>query len=528
MISSASREREVAPDHEGWRNLDSAFPPFVPGAPLKSVYERAGFDVNKTNNTQSGYGPGSRAHSGQTSRSGSFAQSMRSSSDNMQHSSQKLRTSSAMSSNSRSQTPNPEFGTQQQTLNPIHSRDHSQESNTYYPAKQDYRLCPVPPPSLPNPPAHKPTPSVHEEYEANRPQSLEEYPPEDQIPTTPLMIAPPPKFQGQSNKSNSPKSSRNSNASSIYSAGYDPLYDLSPRYDRTKSLLPYQREMLELDDDIPPEMPSFNNNSLVDARVPNSSAYSDGPTGRGPAFLNISSPNKGNSPVYPPNHVTRSDSLASASSRDSSGPRTPNDLPLGAAAAVVIHQQGHEVSTVHTHTPPKTDLNVGRRRSKKGPCRGCGNTIIGKSVSASDGTLSGRWHRECFRCAGCDTQDFQRGNQHATSATAEFYILRDRPLCHQCYHEENNSMCPLCERGIEGACLDDGISRYHPACLKCADCQALLDPGYGFISVVNGVFYCPGHAEMHARAEVARTNSRGEQTKTTVVEKRRTQFLMMQ
>lgn len=524
MISSASLEKEVASDHEGWRNLDSAFPPFVPGAPLRSVYERAGFDVKRTNNTQSGYGPGSRIHSRQSSLSGSFAQSIRSSSDSTQYSRMKSRPSSAMST-SRLQTPNSELGTQQ--LNLIDSRDHSQESDTYYPPQKDNRLRPVSPPSL-HTSAHRRNPSILEGYEASRPQSLVAYPPEDQIPTTPLMIAPPPKFQDQASKSKSPKSSRNSNASSIYSAGYDPLYDLSPRYDRTKSLLPYQREILELDGDLPPEMPSFNNTTSLDVGVPKSSTYTDGPTGCGPAFLNTSNPNKGNSPVHPPDHVTRSDSLASVSSqisRESSGPRTPNDMPLG-AAAVVIHQHGHEDSAIHTH--PKNQLNVGRRRSKKGPCRGCGNNIIGKSVSASDGTLSGRWHRECFRCAGCDTQNFQRGNLHTTSAAAEFYILRDRPLCHQCYHEEDNSMCPLCGCGIEGACLDDGISRYHPACLKCADCQALLDPGYGFISVVNGVFYCPSHAEIHARAQVARTNSRGEQTKTTVVEKRRTQFLMMQ
>lgn len=41
--------------------------------------------------------------------------------------------------------------------------------------------------------------------------------------------------------------------------------------------------------------------------------------------------------------------------------------------------------------------SVGRRpgTAGKGNCRGCGEVIVGKSVKAADGRLTGRWHKQC-------------------------------------------------------------------------------------------------------------------------------------
>ncbi|VVT57144.1 uncharacterized protein SAPINGB_P005556 [Magnusiomyces paraingens] len=127
------------------------------------------------------------------------------------------------------------------------------------------------------------------------------------------------------------------------------------------------------------------------------------------------------------------------------------------------------------------------KHSKKGPCRGCGQVITGKSVSSRDGKLSGRWHRACFSCSGCGTQDFSLPLQvlsklssvESNSTETEFYILNDMPYCYLCYHTVNDSICTVCSLGVEGRCLDDGHSRYHAACAVCTTCSVPLVPDCG-------------------------------------------------
>ncbi|GFN21030.1 hypothetical protein AtubIFM56815_011397 [Aspergillus tubingensis] len=113
----------------------------------------------------------------------------------------------------------------------------------------------------------------------------------------------------------------------------------------------------------------------------------------------------------------------------------------------------------------------------KGPCRGCGEMIMGKSVSSADGRLTGRYHRACFVCFQCRTP-FQ---------TADFYVLEDRPYCAQHYHERNGSLCQTCNTGIEGQYLETVERRgrgpadrqkFHPDCLKCRTCQIPLKGDY--------------------------------------------------
>ncbi|RAK95720.1 LIM domain-containing protein [Aspergillus ibericus CBS 121593] len=113
----------------------------------------------------------------------------------------------------------------------------------------------------------------------------------------------------------------------------------------------------------------------------------------------------------------------------------------------------------------------------KGPCRGCGEMILGKSVSSADGRLTGKYHRACFVCHHCRTP-FQ---------TADFYVLEDRPFCAQHYHERNGSLCQTCHTGIEGQYLETVERRgrgpadrqkFHPDCLKCRTCQIPLKGEY--------------------------------------------------
>lgn len=102
--------------------------------------------------------------------------------------------------------------------------------------------------------------------------------------------------------------------------------------------------------------------------------------------------------------------------------------------------------------------------TSKGPCRGCGEQIIGKSISSADGRLTGRYHKQCFSCQTC-REPFR---------SAEFYVMDNLPYCERHYHELNNSLCAVCDRGIEGPCLEAGRQeRFHPACFTCYVCSTL-------------------------------------------------------
>lgn len=120
-------------------------------------------------------------------------------------------------------------------------------------------------------------------------------------------------------------------------------------------------------------------------------------------------------------------------------------------------------------------------------CRGCGCKIEGKSVRAREDTLSGRWHRSCFKCTSC------------TEALAdEVYVIADKPYCQQCFHHINKSTCIACGKGIEGDCYetsgvspDDGqILRYHQSCLRCELCHRELHDKY---FEKDGITLCVDH-----------------------------------
>lgn len=100
-----------------------------------------------------------------------------------------------------------------------------------------------------------------------------------------------------------------------------------------------------------------------------------------------------------------------------------------------------------------------RRPITKGNCRGCGVGIVGKSISSADGRLTGRYHKACFVCQDC-RKPFE---------SAEFYVHNNLPYCERHYHKINQSLCPTCDRGIEGPCLEtEWHERYHPSCFSCS------------------------------------------------------------
>lgn len=146
-----------------------------------------------------------------------------------------------------------------------------------------------------------------------------------------------------------------------------------------------------------------------------------------------------------------------------------------------------------TEPIPRPPTRSGNR--SKGNCKGCGEDITGKSISSSDGRLTGRYHRGCFVCFEC----------HSPFPSADFYVLNNRPYCAQHYHERNGSLCGTCHNGIEGQYLEtverNGARperrRFHLECLQCRTCHVLLKGDY---FEWNGEVYCEQDARRAANA----------------------------
>ncbi|KAG0638016.1 hypothetical protein HOY80DRAFT_888539 [Tuber brumale] len=179
---------------------------------------------------------------------------------------------------------------------------------------------------------------------------------------------------------------------------------------------------------------------------------------------------------------------------------------------------------VPPQSPPKTQAPVDeplpaptRRRTtaSKGNCRGCGEAIVGKSISSADGRLTGRYHKACFVCQDC-REPFQ---------SVEFYVLDNSPYCHRHYHKLNHSLCPSCDRGIEGPCLETEMDeRFHPNCFRCYDCRCELSGDYFDF---NGRPYCERHAFRMARGMQNGNGNLGASRSPANMERRKTKLMFM-
>ena len=123
--------------------------------------------------------------------------------------------------------------------------------------------------------------------------------------------------------------------------------------------------------------------------------------------------------------------------------------------------------------------------------------------------------------------------------TADFYVLNDSPYCGRHYHELNDSLCRVCDQGIEGQYLEtDEREKYHPRCFTCSGCPTVLEDDY---YEVNGKAYCEPHAFRAAGTAVGGGNGYGGVSSfgtagnrllgvggpTTRVERRRTKLMMI-
>jgi hypothetical protein len=160
--------------------------------------------------------------------------------------------------------------------------------------------------------------------------------------------------------------------------------------------------------------------------------------------------------------------------------------------------------------------SAARPVTAKGDCKGCGEPIVGKSVSSADGRLTGRYHKSCFVCKTCK-EPF---------ATATFYVLNNSPYCERHYHKLNNSCCFACDRGIEGQYLEtERKMKFHPACLKCLDCKTVLRDDYW---EMNGRVYCERDAWRRAQMRSRGGGMGGNLgVGTNRMERRTTRLMMM-
>lgn len=108
----------------------------------------------------------------------------------------------------------------------------------------------------------------------------------------------------------------------------------------------------------------------------------------------------------------------------------------------------------------------------EGLCRSCNKEITSdqKKIWSKDSQLSGQWHRKCFGCNQCG-EKFNKGSS--------CYVFEDQPYCERHFHELNGSLCQICNRGVEGECLQNEVNEvFHIDCLKCCICGLNVDGDY--------------------------------------------------
>ncbi|KAG4303903.1 hypothetical protein PORY_002692 [Pneumocystis oryctolagi] len=151
---------------------------------------------------------------------------------------------------------------------------------------------------------------------------------------------------------------------------------------------------------------------------------------------------------------------------------------------------GMENSFCTFYTCPDTFASQTKNRTQKNPvnnkhnsnlyCRKCNKYIEGKSVRCSDGKISGRFHRECFKCFKPDCENL--------FTTSDVYVFEGEPFCAKHYHILNNSLCVSCGEGIEGKCFQtETDEKYHFYCFVCSSCKKRLNEEYFDI---DGKVYC--------------------------------------
>ncbi|KAG7699655.1 hypothetical protein KL949_001053 [Ogataea haglerorum] len=131
-----------------------------------------------------------------------------------------------------------------------------------------------------------------------------------------------------------------------------------------------------------------------------------------------------------------------------------------------------DTSSQNSVKSPERAPSVVKFSPGEGPCRKCGLAIATgqKSIWSKDQQLSGQWHRKCFSCITC-SKPFSKGES--------CYVHEDFPYCELHFHEKNGSLCTFCGQGIEGECLSNEHGElFHVHCLSCSECGVTIRTDY--------------------------------------------------
>lgn len=537
MVSTPSRN-----------NLDSAFPPFAPGIPVRSVYERAGFDVYRPkkdrNDSSSSIKSGSIKSPLLAERNGSSDFSWIHNSNHHKKNSNDSQSSVRSSKESwfrrgvagsrasdRAQTPS----TTTSLVPPkrSESRSSSAMSGSAHGSKINFHISP---PLTPYLEQQQQQPYTHQHHNLHEDQNREgiynmSYNHRDDM-ADPVYPTPP----------SSSEAATFNDSSSSFNNGIRPISTTSSVYSASEN------QSLRPSSCIPNggcHVDSYSLGSYGEFEVDGQNHYKEAEdtyeqyqnTGDvGQDYAQHSQHNDAEnffpqqSSPYIQSENLHNESFDFETSLPESSTSIQDETTCSSSNNSMYSSQGDMQSNItspgevleswHNHQeivpmdefvsvkPLRTRICQNQSAVNQKICRGCNKQIQGKCVSSKDEGLSGKWHRACFKCCKCSS-DFESG---------EFYVLNDQPYCRDCYHLDNNSLCQTCGSGIEGQCLEtfsdfQNVIRYHPHCLSCANCgDSLQDREY---YSVNGTTLCSDHAFTM------------EHGPSTTVEKRRTRLLIM-
>lgn len=482
-------------------NLDSAFPPLAPGVPVRSVYERAGFEVFK-----------GRERSGSKSYASSIASSS-TKSPNLNGPAQIGQDSASLHKKTGSRSSwgsSKESWFRRKFAGSRHSSsDHMPPAITLVPPiRSDSR----PPSAISSgPPSSRlnyhmspsPTPGLEQQYNFSYDK------PEDHLDMSNH------RYPSPSNSAEGQAFDRPiSTASSVYSSNAHQNHDSYHENYQGNYQMNYQDNYHE--ESYQQHNSSYQNGDYGYRDYNEHSAYAleHSEYAQHPEYVDHSQYT--NSQYVHPQHPIDShemhDEISSSSTNSMYSQPCPQSTLTSPGELVDPWnaQKENSEQPFPSVAPLRTRNSVPRSPAAPGKkiCRGCNQVIQGKCVSSKDGGLTGKWHRTCFKCFRC-----------SAGFDSEFYVLNNQPYCRDCYHYDNNSICQNCGLGIEGRCLETfsdthgNIIRYHPDCFSCTECgKSLRDEEY---YSVNGKTLCSHHAFSMDFGP------------STQLEKRRTRLMMM-
>ncbi|KAL3145495.1 hypothetical protein ABBQ32_003319 [Trebouxia sp. C0010 RCD-2024] len=169
-------------------------------------------------------------------------------------------------------------------------------------------------------------------------------------------------------------------------------------------------------------------------------------------------------------------------------------LPVAGAPAMQPHQKPSRLSAVSTASLQASQTSVTAQPAASVPakaaasatsiskgsslvCSGCGKGgWTGRSLSA----LGGKWHAQCWKCAGC---------LQVLEGPYNTGKLDNLPYHPQCFKEAFGTRCTSCQRLVDGQYVTVEGQPLHLACFRCLLCQKHIEGSYRSSKQGHGYFH---------------------------------------